>query len=136
MSKISFEIVPSHYVNLPQITTIWEQVHVFVDGVNILDKENDFHWGIEPSKFLAQQSILSGGRFLFGICGCTADGCDDLVADICVSETQVCWKVYHKTGGGPNAIKPVTYVFDKDQYISAIADFSSPSSNGSPPKSS
>jgi hypothetical protein len=86
INKISYEIVTAHHEeNLPQMPEMWEQVRVFIDNEDIINKvgfDDDFHWGIESSCFLAQKDDYYKGKMLIGICGCSAGGDDDIVVDI------------------------------------------------------
>ena len=122
INKISFEIIPAHHEDdMPQLSEMWEQVRVIIDDEDIINKigmDDDFHWGIESSCFLAQKDDYYGGKLLIGICGCTAEGDDDIVVDIDKSDNYISWKVYHDRNHEKNAI----FVFGLDDYKKAITE--------------
>ena len=122
INEIRFEIIPAHHEeNLPQMPEMWEQVRVLIDDEDIINKigsDDDFHWGIESSCFLTQKDDYCGGKLLIGICGCTAEGCDDIIVDIGKSEKYISWKIYHERNDDLNAV----FVFDIDNYQNALIE--------------
>ena len=122
INEIRFEIIPAHYEeDLPQMPEMWEQVRVFIDDEDIINKigsDDDFHWGIESSCFLAQKDDYYGGKLLIGICGCTAEGCDDIIVDIDKSKKYILWKICHERNDDLNAV----FVFDIDNYQNALIE--------------
>jgi len=122
INKIYFKIIPAHHEeDLPQMPEMWEQVRVFIDDEDIINKigsDEDHHWGIESSYFLDQKDNYYGGKLLIGICTCTAEGCDDILVDIDKSENYIIWKIYHEGNDDINAV----FVFDIEDYQNALAE--------------
>ena len=129
ISKIHFEIIPIHKdKRSPVMSKMWEQVRVIIDDHDIINQigyytdkgyyKGDFHWGIESSCFLAQKDEYYKGKLLIGICGCTAEGDDDIVVDVDHSENYVSWKVYHDRNHNMNEI----FLFNKADYKKALEE--------------
>ena len=121
VSKIHFNIVPEHKVDMPQLEVMWEQVLPIIDDEDILnsiDRKNvSYHnWGIESSCFLIQKDEFYKGTLLIGICGCTCQGDDDILAEVDASDNYVSWKIFHQRDPKNFAI----YVFEKGQYKDAL----------------
>jgi len=122
INEICFKIIPAHQEeDMPQISEMWEQVRVFIDGEDIINKidfDDDFHWGVDSSFFLTQKNNYFGGKLLIGICGCTAEGCDDIIVDVDKSENYIIWKIYHERNDDINAV----FVFDIGNYQNALIE--------------
>jgi hypothetical protein len=122
INEIQFQIVPAHHEeNLPQMPEMWEQVRVFIDDNDIINQigfDDDHHWGIESSCFLAQKDDYYKGKLLIGICTCTVEGDDDIVVDIDNSVNYISWKIYHERNPEIQRI----FVFEKQQYEKAIEE--------------
>jgi hypothetical protein len=120
INLVNFEIVPAHNEEeLIQMPEMWEQVRIFIDDDDIINKigsDNDFHWGIESSSFLDQKDAYYKGNLHIGVCACTAEGDDDIVADVDSSKNYISWKIYHDRNPDKNAV----FIFEKHQYSNAI----------------
>ena len=115
-NKNSFKIIPIlRLKDKPQI--VWEQVRTIIDDNDILDTDDDFHWGMESYSFLNQEEYYKG-KILIGICTCSVEGHDDIVADIDSSDNYVTWKVFH--ANEPDKI--IVYTFNKIDYTKAIKE--------------
>ena len=99
INDIHFAVIPIHKDKRSPVTgKMWEQVRIIIDNRDIINQigyEDDFHWGIESSCFLIQKDEYYKGKLHIGICGCTAEGDDDIVVDVDNSENYVSWKIYH-----------------------------------------
>jgi len=122
INNIYFKIIPRHHEDdLPQMPEMWEQVRVFIDDVDIINNigsDNDFHWGIESSCFLAQKNDYYKGKLLIGICSCTVEGDDDIIVDVDKSDNYVSWKIYHDRNHDLNGI----FIFNKNNYQNVLDD--------------
>ena len=120
IDTINFVIVPAYKTkNMPQLSEMWEQVRVIIgenDIINSVGFTYDHHWGIESACFLAQKNDYYKGQLLIGICTCTCEGDDDILADIDSSEKYVSWKVFHQR----NLELKESFVFEKKQYKKAL----------------
>ena len=124
LSTISFDIVPEHEnKDLPHKPVIWEQIRVIIDGDDIINQiglDDDFHWGIASSLFLAQKEDYYNGKLHLGICSCTAEGDSDIVVDVKEFDEHVSWKIYHDRNENLNEI----FLFEKSKYIAALSGIS------------
>ena len=119
LNKISFKIIPVlRLKDKPEIKIVWEQVRPIIDDIDILDTDNDFHWGIESYVFLNQKEKHYKGKMIIGICTCCIEGHDDIVVDIDNSGNYVSWKIYYDNDPKSQFI----FTFDKNEYTNAIED--------------
>ena len=116
-NKVSFKIIPILKLkDKPQVRIVWEQVRTIIDDHDILDTDDDFHWGMESFSFLNYESEYYKGKMLIGVCTCSIEGCVDIVAEIDSSEDYVSWKVFHEKEPGEYKY----YTFNKTDYMKAI----------------
>ncbi|GMO36999.1 MAG: hypothetical protein Ta2B_16870 [Termitinemataceae bacterium] len=102
---------------------MWEQVCFKVDNqdlINNVGTKNDFHWGIKSSELMAQKDNFIGGKLLIGICGCTCEGCDDIIVTVGNLNKNIYWDVHHEVGGCPVKVEHEYFMFNKDKYISKL----------------
>lgn len=121
-NNFDFEII-KHDREDSYLDIITEEVRFTIDGVDLINnvgRKDDFHWGINIYDLLEQKANFYGGKILIGLCGCTCEGCDDIIATIATYDNVVYWDVHHEVGGGPIKAKHEYFVFEKTEYENAF----------------
>lgn len=121
-NNFDFKIIKHDEKDLDQRIII-EEVRFMIDGIDLINnvgEENDFHWGVDISDLLEQKLNFCEGRLLIGLCGCTCEGCDDIIATIATYNDIVYWDVHHEVGGGPIKMKHKYFVFNKEEYMRTL----------------
>jgi len=119
-NSIDLEIIPEQETDLPQMPVMWKQVRINIDDKDLINNvgiEDDHHWGLELNELIMQKDNFLEGKFLIGICGCTCEGCDDIMVTVGNINNNIYWDVHHEVGGGPVEIKHEYYIFNKEEYI-------------------
>lgn len=123
-NKICYELVQKYDDEYSKkMDVVLPQIRFIVDGDDLINRNNgiySFHYGIHIDKYFEQKEKIVQGRFLVGICGCTCEGCDDIVATIGCYQDAVYWDVYNEVGGGPVNGDHKYFVFKKTKYESII----------------
>ena len=96
MNKINYKIIDSPSSNDNQIRFI-------IDDSDYLSKR----LGIDPPSAVRYNNYIENSKVLIGRCECGTVGCDDLEADIIVSEDTVKWIIDNND----------VFIFDKEKYL-------------------
>jgi len=118
INNIDYKIIKHDDKNLEQQVII-DEIRFMIDGIDLINnigEENDFHWGVDVSDLLEQKANFYEGKMLIGLCGCTCEGCDDIIATIATYDNKVYWDVHHEVGGGPIKMKHRYFIFEKEKY--------------------
>ena len=118
-NKISFKIIKEHDDEYSKKLDVFlPQIRFIIDGIDVINNlnKNSFYYGISEANFSENFNYLYEGRFLIGLCGCSCEGCDDIIATIGNYNNEIYWDVHSETGGGPNNNSHKYFVFNKNDY--------------------
>lgn len=121
---LNYEIVYKYDDEYSQKMDVeYPQIRFIVNGndlINKVNKEYSFHYGIDFDRFIEQEEKIFSGRLLIGLCGCTCEGCDDVIATIGSYKNSIYWDVHIEVGGGPIKSQHKYFKFEINKYKSIM----------------